>query len=370
VFDLRPYAADLPIRGDGSAMINRRGFTLVELLVVIAIIGLLIALLLPAVQSTRESARRTQCTNNLKQITLGLHTHESSRQQFPSRINSFTPRSSWLIQLLPFIEQQPLYDEIQRGVLENGTQTLPDGPMPWQGAFSTGARFAPFWRTLDAFICPSDPASRASAPAATMLGRNNYRACAGDRPEHDLQAQSKRGMFSGWLVNRTAAHVKDGLSNTVACGEVCVASGNSSIRGSMAVGWGVGNAATAPLTSMIPQTCAARQGSDGQLSGTVDSTMSGSRWSDGVSAFASLHTILPPNAPSCREGNDFMWVVATASSYHPGGANVSMADGSVRFVVESIDTGRLTDSPVNSGRSPYGIWGAMGSIDGKESPSE
>ena len=352
-------------------MKNSRGFTLVELLVVIAIIGLLIALLLPAVQSTRESARRTQCTNNLKQITLGLHSYANSRKRFPSRLNPFTPRSSWLIQLLPFIEQQPLSDEIQRGVLEDGTQTLPNGPVPWQGGFGTGSRFAPFWRTLDAFVCPSDPASRAPAPSSNVLGRNNSRACAGDRPEFDNPSQqSKRGIFSGWLVYRTPAQVTDGLSKTVACGEVCVASGDNNIRGSMAVGWGVGNDIAAPLTSMVPQTCAARQGSNGQLSGSVDSAMSGCRWSDGVSAFASLHTILPPNAPSCREGNDFIWVIATASSYHPGGANVSMADGSVRFINEAIDTGRLTDNPVDSGRSPYGVWGAMGSINGDESRSE
>jgi prepilin-type processing-associated H-X9-DG protein len=204
-----------------------------------------------------------------------------------------------------------------------------------------------------------------------VLGRNNYRACVGDRPEFDNPSQqSKRGIFSGWLVYRTPAQVTDGLSKTVACGEVCVASGDNNIRGSMAVGWGVGNDIAAPLTSMVPQTCAARQGSNGQLSGSVDSAMSGCRWSDGVSAFASLHTILPPNAPSCREGNDFIWVIATASSYHPGGANVSMADGSVRFINEAIDTGRLTDNPVDSGRSPYGVWGAMGSINGDESRSE
>lgn len=349
-------------------MTNRRGFTLVEVLVVIAIIGLLIALLLPAVQSTRESARRTQCTNNLKQITLGLHTHESSRQQFPSRVNNTPGRSSWLIHLLPYIEQQPLHAQIESGLLEDGTRRLPATIVPWQGDHGTGARFAPYWRTLDAFICPSDPAAPSAANA--QLGHNSYRACAGDRPEYDRLGQSKRGMFSGWLVNRTAAHVKDGLSSTVACGEVCVASGNNSIRGSMAIGWGVGNSPEAPLSSMNPQTCAARQGASGELSGSVTSRISGRRWSDGVSGFAAMHTILPPNAPSCLEGNDFIWVIATASSYHPGGANVSMADGSVRFINESIDTGRLTDSPVNSGRSPYGVWGAMGSIDGGEPSSD
>jgi len=324
--------------------------------------------LLPAVQSTRESARRSHCTNKLKQITLGLHSYENSRKTFPSRANTSPGRSSWLIHLLPHIEQQPLHAQIEGGVLEDGTQVPPAAIPPWQGAYGTGPRFTPYWLTLDAFICPSDPAAPSALNAE--LGHNNYRACAGDRPEFDNYDKSKRGIFSSWVERRTVKQVTDGLSKTVACGEVCVASGDNNIRGSMAVGWGVGNSPGAPLTSMIPQTCAARQGSNGQLTGSIDSEMSGCRWSDGVSAFASLHTILPPNAPSCREGNDYIWVIATASSYHPGGANVSMADGSVRFINEAIDTGRLTDNPVDSGRSPYGVWGAMGSINGDESRSE
>jgi len=349
-------------------MNHRRGFTLIELLVVIAIIGLLIALLLPAVQSTRESARRTRCTNNLRQIGLGLLSHESSRKTFPSRANTTPGRSSWLIHLLPYIEQQPLHAEIEGGVLEDGTRVPPAAIPPWQGAYGTGPRFAPYWRTLEAFICPSDPAAPSAANAE--LGHNTYRACAGDRPEFDGYDRSNRGMFSSWVERRTVKQLRDGLSKTVASGEVCVASSNNSVRGSMAIGWGVGNSPGAPLSSMIPQTCAARQGMGGQLSGSVDSAMSGRRWSDGVSAFAALHTILPPNAPSCREGNDFLYVIATVSSFHPGGANVSMADGSVRFINEAIDTGRLTDSPVDSGRSPYGVWGALGSIDGGENSSD
>lgn len=355
-----------------SRLSRREGFTLVELLVVIAIIGILIAMLLPAVQAAREAARRSQCTNNLKQITLGLHNYaDSFSTAFPARANSFTPRGSWLTRILPYIEQRPLYDQIQAGILANGTSTLPGGPVPWQGAYGTGARFDPWWQTLAGFICPSDPSASMPSTGDGDLGHNNYRGCVGDRPEFDGSNLSRRGIFSGWVTYHRMADMSDGMSNTVVCGEVCVASGSNNIRGSMGVSWGVGNDPGAALTSMIPANCMAKRGVNGWLSGDVDNGMSGRRWSDGVSAFSAMHTILPPNAPSCREGNDYIWVLATASSFHPGGANVSMGDGSVRFVSETIDTGSgagfgLTEPPRDSGPSPYGVWGSLGSMNGGE----
>ena len=93
---------------------QRRAFTLVELLVVIAIIGVLVALLLPAVQAAREAARRIQCQNHLKQLALGIHNHEGTYKTFPIgldlRSGATTSRSTFFIQILPFIEQQPLFD--------------------------------------------------------------------------------------------------------------------------------------------------------------------------------------------------------------------------------------------------------------------
>jgi len=167
------------------------------------------------------------------------------------------------------------------------------------------------------------------------------------------------------------ADVTDGLSNTVVVGEVCVATGANNIHGSVAVGWGVGDSETAALSTIIPANCMAKKGLNSTLSGTVDSTMLGRRWADGVPAFSAFYTVLPPNAPSCREGNDYIWVLTTASSYHPGGANVALADGSVRFVSETIDTGSapnggLSVAPRDSGVSPYGVWGAMGTMAGGE----
>ena len=131
-----------------------RGFTLVELLVVIAIIGVLVALLLPAVQAAREAARRNSCLNNIKQISLGLNNHESARQFFPlastapylgktgvianmlTTPNNWTGTNqndgdgySWLVQILPYMEQQPLYNRIRDASLNNVQTKLMAGPI-------------------------------------------------------------------------------------------------------------------------------------------------------------------------------------------------------------------------------------------------
>jgi prepilin-type processing-associated H-X9-DG protein len=163
------------------------------------------------------------------------------------------------------------------------------------------------------------------------------------------------------------ANVTDGLSKTVAFSEAAVANSSNNIRGSLAVGW-VGSSAGPGDT--IPANCLAMKGPNNTLLGSTNNDMSGRRWSDGVAAFAMVYTVLPPNAPSCTAGNDFDWVMATASSYHPSGVNVAMGDGSVRFVNDNVDCGNLGLPPVDGGYSPYGVWGGMGSMNGGESVSD
>ena len=119
---------------------RKRGFTLVELLVVIAIIGILIALLLPAVQAAREAARRTQCTNNLKQFGLGMHNYHDTYKTFPYGHDNTGRRVTWFPLILPFIEQQALHDEFD-----------------WVANSWFGAQAPACNRDVPGARCPSDP---------------------------------------------------------------------------------------------------------------------------------------------------------------------------------------------------------------------
>jgi prepilin-type N-terminal cleavage/methylation domain-containing protein len=215
-----------------SSSIHRRGFTLVELLVVIAIIGILVALLLPAVQAAREAARRMQCSNHLKQFGLGLHNYHDTFKAFPprrggtagggnaARFDGNYDRKSAFIFLLPFLEQQPMADQITIGGVTdtNGNVIWPDGPAGWYGT----ANWLP-WRTqLKVVLCPSDKPVLGGNQA-----KNSYAFCMGDSPGEtaannnrwNVAASTNRGMFTGSQRCRTMAHITDGTSNTIGMSE-------------------------------------------------------------------------------------------------------------------------------------------------------
>jgi len=348
----------------------RVGFTLVELLVVIAIIGILIALLLPAVQAAREAARRSQCTNNLKQIALAVHNYIDVYKVFPA-LGVRTCRGryyAWSMMILPYLEQKPLYDAIMAQA--QSPDMLPE---PWhttQNVPSSPASWAPFvrqWWQIDirTYVCPSDQPipNRQESPA-----RLNYKGCVGDdyhqnhfRP--DQNNRQNRGIFQ---CERYVGleMVTDGTSNTIMLGEMVAGGYPDDIKGGVALN----------MTAWNPAACLARvDPATKKLIPPVraDFRPVGGRAWDGRPYFTGFATLVAPNGPSCHwggvDGNEHM---GTASSFHPGGVNVAMADGAVKFISETIDVGNQAvddvDTPGNR-RSPWGVWGALGSAYGGES---
>ncbi len=395
---------------------SRSGFTLVELLVVIAIIGVLVGLLLPAVQAAREAARRMSCSNNFKQLGLGIHNYHSSFDQVPrngtgtkqevSMANGSEQSNrlflSWLVSILPYVEQQAMWEQISNPSTQvTAGQTLPAsvngswkamGPVPWM------TTYVPWVTQVPTFRCPSDPSTTLGSGE---LARTNYGACVGDandrghnggvndfgywgnfnNRDEDWSVTRGRAAQRGFFWNRKDSQfrdVLDGLSNTIAAGEICTTGGKREIKADF-----VRNIATMIRTNetvVVPADC--REGAHIDparpqfyaQTATVSAAAAqgkGTRWADSRPYYTGFHTILPPNAPSCvHDGGDgnHSGVIATAGSRHAGGAHVLMGDGAVKFITESIDTGNLRSVTVGRDApalppgtaSPFGLWGALG----------
>jgi prepilin-type N-terminal cleavage/methylation domain-containing protein/prepilin-type processing-associated H-X9-DG protein len=316
----------------------RRGFTLIELLVAIAIIAVLIALLLPAVQAAREAARRVQCTNNLKQLGLGMHNYESSHAVLPpQQVLSFAGtsvswKSSWGVssRVAPYLEMGPLYNAIN---FANKT-THPSN------ATAVSA-------TLEVLICPSEPnpqpsTSTGTAGTTTAYGVSNYGWCVGDWYVYGGPGASCNRSAFGPNQSRRLAAFTDGLSQTLLAAEVrtyqeawhdCDA----------AIAGGLANPAMAPDPSAVRGAVAMAPGRCRAVSGHT-------RWSNGNSFYDGFTTALPPNsaAPAGSPARDSdlttideddggpTYAAVTARSHHPGGVNVLLGDGSVRLIKDSI----------------------------------
>jgi len=381
--------------------LGKSGFTLVELLVVIAIIGMLIALLLPAVQTAREAARRMQCTNHLKQWGLALHTFHDAHNRIPncywdpywtegfSRPDSNASVTfrlhgvdaySWRTLLLPFIEQQAMHAELVAGCEWGARSDSPPNqgdcyigiacPWIWCYGYPTspydipadatvhGKTDSPFGDFFSLLGCPSDgnAAKRSGEP-----NPSNYVACAGDAMMGHLWGEQRlrRGMFvpyrRGGEVYRGAdaagtrpteqvgvtslSIVTDGLSNTMAISETCIGLGadDRTIRGAIVH--------SRNIHFGTPSECATVRGANGYVNADVGvaGDQKAGRWGDARSPFATFRAALPPNSPSCRANNtDGDAHQISASSYHTGGVNVAMADGAIRFVSDSVEAGDPT----------------------------
>ncbi|WP_315850004.1 DUF1559 domain-containing protein [Rhodopirellula sallentina] len=403
---------------------SRSGFTLVELLVVIAIIGVLVGLLLPAVQAAREAARRMSCSNNVKQLGLALHNYHSAYRQLPRQMGgtrtpnnalnsgvagggagSSSLRLSFLVGLTPFFEQQALWEQISNPNNENSDGTTPAVPWSAMGPIPFTSLYSPWVTEVQTLRCPSDPGT--GLPA---MGRTNYAACIGDaftnnngrciyyksgtstwmdeRNSDRVESgrASLRGMFRPAFVTRFR-DVLDGLANTMMAGEISTDIGDRDIT-------------TMPLNNPgkwvdlndNPRNCATSISSDrprfwgsgvvqASTAATTDNQLEwasrgrGYRWADGLTIMTGFTSILPPNSELCTVSGADAEAVASVSSRHQGGAHVLMGDGAVKFITDSIEAGVSTsgqvylagtDDRAPGSRSPFGLWGSLGTMAAKE----
>lgn len=358
---------------------KRAGFTLIELLVVIAIIAVLVALLLPAVQQAREAARRSQCKNNLKQLGLALHNYHDTYNYFPPLESGglvAQTRLSATIMLLPFIDQAPLWNIISAGgpmvATSGSTITYPPmGPPPWNWDV-----YPPWTVQVPILRCPSD---RYAGSSNAPYGKTNYGYCAGDTVT-SINAQNPwnwwtpepRGMF--YCQSKLGIQdCLDGSSNTIAMLEMALAQEPNTVYGNVAENVG-------GLTT--PSICMAKVVSNKTfVAGTQTADFRGYNYSDGGTSHSFVTTIIPPNGPSCLASTwDGDIGVFSSTSRHSGGVQALMADGSVRFITENINTGGLmtgaTDPAAGRGVgavpgfSPFGVWGALGTRRGGETIGE
>jgi prepilin-type N-terminal cleavage/methylation domain-containing protein len=438
---------------DAINCVANKGFTLVELLVVIAIIGMLIALLLPAVQAAREAARRMQCSNNLKQLGLALHNHHDTYNAFP--INSVIQskgayynrpgigtnqtyqygRLGFITTLLPFAEQAALYEACMVSRCSNAGDCMvgsDENTYTGAGVLVDDRADQPWHKQVPGLVCPSDGGSAKGGNSVAggtdaRNGRNNYMVSSGDWPEMDWYGarntdrqtyldrltkyiKNPRGAFSGATVyydeqplfvssGKSMGGIADGTSNTVAivekcCGEIGPSNDAPStgrlVKRALVINRtqavvpqsfdpaDADNPAVATDITGIPNQCFGSAVAGGRtLTALAIGEVGGVRWNCGLAPFGQISMILPPNSPSCASGGSLTRLLNSASSDHTGGVNALRFDGSCMFVSDTVSVSggghdNLTKTgleahAVMSGRSPYGVWGSMGSINGGES---
>jgi prepilin-type N-terminal cleavage/methylation domain-containing protein/prepilin-type processing-associated H-X9-DG protein len=293
-------------------MRKRAGFTLVELLVVIAIIGVLVALLLPAVQAAREAARRTQCYNNVKQLGLALHMYLDARRTFPpghletgTDGPSYRHQLSWLALCLPYLEERNVADLIKLSDIVPGTNAHQNN------------LFKPAGKNLiGTFMCPSDPIGQMSTDwAPTNYLGNQGTVC-------DCRGPSCGGMF-GHGTYFKIAKITDGTSKTIAIGET--------LKGDLDT--------TTLADNYIFSSSADANNIDGCQAFASNTADRATVWLGGQPHTNMFSTARSPNDArvDCKGPSNGCTNFATRSA-HAGGATVAFADGSVHFLADEMDS--------------------------------
>jgi len=351
---------------------KQSGFSLLELLFVIVLIGILIGMLFPAIRRgpIPEASRRTACSNNIRQFALAALNYESAHQHFPSALGGIDPalepsaegakRISGLVSLLPYMEQNAMWNQISEPMEFDGVQ-YPAYPSP------LAAEYPPWKTQIDQFLCPS-----IGFDDEMDAGSKSYAFCIGDMARNLHGQFQPRGAYGGSL-RTTLGDIADGTSNTIAFAEIASASETQLAKCEFAV--------NQPVSFLdLPSKCfeLLENRSSDKLREEVELGVEnrGGRWADGAAGIGMFNTILPPNSPNVAVGFDAASDgIYSAGSFHTGGLNVARCDGSVSFVREDIDAGDLSQPTVKPEQladsagpipSPYGVWGAAGTAAGEE----